>query len=89
MAGAHLAKAQFFRTILAGADLHGADLRGVLMDGAALNDANLTGANLQGADMRGAVGIDAQQICSAQNLRQIQLSENAERDVEALCPGRR
>jgi uncharacterized protein YjbI with pentapeptide repeats len=65
MTGAILTGAQMKGTILLDAKLAGADLRSASLSGAVLREADLTGANLAGADLRGALGLTAQQLCSA------------------------
>jgi uncharacterized protein YjbI with pentapeptide repeats len=65
--------------------LRKADLRGAGLQGAILNGANLTGADLQEVDLRGALGVTALQICSAVSIRQIQLDDALQRDVESQC----
>jgi uncharacterized protein YjbI with pentapeptide repeats len=85
MAGARLQAAQLAQAFLTQADLRRADLRGAGLQGAILNGADLTGANLQQTDLRGALGLTASQICSAASVRQIQLDEALQRDVEIQC----
>ena len=85
MAGARLQAAQLAQAFLTQADLRKADLRGAGLQGAILNGANFSGANLQQADFRGALGLTPSQICSAASVRQIQLDEALQRDVESQC----
>jgi uncharacterized protein YjbI with pentapeptide repeats len=85
MAGANLQAAQLAQAFLTQADLHDADLRGAGLQGAILNGANLTGANLQEVDLRGALGVTVSQVCSAKSVRQIQLDDTLQRDVESQC----
>jgi uncharacterized protein YjbI with pentapeptide repeats len=85
MAGAHLQAAQLAQAFLTQADLRKADLRGAGLQGAILNGANLTGANLREVDLRGALGLTSSQVCSAASVRQIQLDEMLQRDVENQC----
>lgn len=80
IAGARLENAILDESFLTQADLHGADLRNAKLAGAALN-----GANLQGADLRGVLGANAMQICSAADIRQIQLDDSLRQSVEAEC----
>lgn len=85
MAGARLQGAQLAQAFLTQADLRKADLRGAGLQGAILNGANLTGADLQEVDLRGALGVTASQICSAASVRQIQLDDSLQREVESQC----
>jgi len=85
MAGARLQAAQLAQAFLTQADLRRADLQGAGLQGAIMNGADLTGANLQDVDLRGALGLTAAQICSAASVRQIQLDETLQRDVENQC----
>ena len=85
MAGARLQAAQLAQAFLTQADLRKADLRGAGLQGAILNGANLTGANLREVDLRGALGLTASQVCSAASVRQIQLDEMLQKDVENQC----
>jgi len=63
--GAILTGASMKGTILLDAKLNGADLRSASLGGAVLREADLTGANLSGADLHGALGLTAQQLCTA------------------------
>jgi uncharacterized protein YjbI with pentapeptide repeats len=88
LGGARLNQADFSLAILTDADLRKSDLSGADLRGAILRGADLTGANLQDANLRGAVGVTASQICSATNLARIQLDENRQSEVQALCGNR-
>ena len=83
--GANLTGAQIKGTILLEADLSRADLRSATMTGAILRQAKLDGANLDGADMHGALGLDAAQVCSAQNWRGAQLDADILQSVQQRC----
>ena len=83
--GANLTGAQIKGTILLEADLSRTDLRSAIMTGAILREAKLDGANLDGADMRGALGLDAAQVCSAQNWRGAQLDADILQSVQQRC----
>jgi uncharacterized protein YjbI with pentapeptide repeats len=85
MEGAQLRAAQLAQAFLTQTDLKRADLRGAGLQGAILNGADLTGANLQEVDLRGALGLTAQQICSAATVRGINLDEMLRLEVEMLC----
>jgi uncharacterized protein YjbI with pentapeptide repeats len=85
MQGANLTGAQIKGTILLEADLSRVDLRSATMTGAILRQAKLDGANLDGADMRGALGLDAAQVCSAQNWRGAQLDADILQSVQQRC----
>lgn len=89
LAGARLNQADLSLAFLTEADLRKSDLSGGDFRGAILRDANLSGANLQGANLRGAVGLTANQICSAANFAQIQLDENLQGETQTLCGNRR
>jgi uncharacterized protein YjbI with pentapeptide repeats len=83
--GANLTGAQAKGTIFLEADLSGADLRGADLTGAILRQAKLDGANLDGTDLRGALGLDAAQVCSAQNWRGAQLDADIQQAVAQRC----
>ena len=83
--GANLTGAQIKGTILLEADLSRADLRSAIMTGAILREAKLDGANLDGADLRGALGLDAAQVCSAQNWRGAQIDADILQSVQQRC----
>jgi len=85
LGNAQLKQADLSLAILTEADLRKSDLSGSDLQGAILRGADIRGANLQGADLRGAVGLTANQICSAANRAQVQLDDNLHRDVDSLC----
>ncbi len=82
---AQLNQADFSLAILTDADLRKSDLSGADFRGAILRGADFTGANLQDANFVGAVGLTASQICSAASFARIQLDDNLQADVQALC----
>ena len=83
--GANLTGAQIKGTILLEADLSRADLRSATMTGAILRQAKLDNANLDGADMRGALGLEAGQVCSAQNWRGALMDADILQAVQQRC----
>jgi uncharacterized protein YjbI with pentapeptide repeats len=83
--GADLGGAQLGSAILIDADLHGANLGGAQMTGTVLNGANLSGTSLEGADLEGALGLSANQVCSAGSRRGAKLDAEMEAQVEAQC----
>lgn len=85
MNGVNLTGAQMNKTILLEADLSKADLRGATLTGAILREARLDGAQLQGADLRGTLGLNAQQICSAQGWQDAQLDPDLLVAVSQRC----
>jgi uncharacterized protein YjbI with pentapeptide repeats len=85
LAGAKLREAQAGQAVLVDADLRAADLRGADLQGAILRGTDLTGAMLQGADLRGAAGLDASQVCSAANHRDLKLDDALAAQVVARC----
>ncbi len=89
LANAQLKQADLSLAILTDADLRKTDLSGSDLQGAILRGADMSGANIQGADLRGAVGLTANQICSAANRAQAQLDDNLRRDVDSLCANTR
>jgi len=89
LANAQLKQADLSLAILTDADLRKSDLSGSDLQGAILRGADMSGANIQGADLRGAVGLTANQICSAANRAQAQLDDNLRRDVDSLCANTR
>ena len=89
LGNAQLKQADLSLAILTDADLRKSDLSGSDLQGAILRGADMSGANLQGADLRGAVGLTANQICSAANRAQAQLDDNLRRDVDSLCANTR
>ena len=89
LGNAQLKQADLSLAILTDADLRKSDLSGSDLQGAILRGADMGGANIQGADLRGAVGLTANQICSASNRAQAQLDDNLRRDVDSLCANTR
>jgi uncharacterized protein YjbI with pentapeptide repeats len=83
--GARLENARLANAILIDADLRGADLRGAQFTGTVLNGANLVDTNLDGADLRGALGLSANQVCSAKSRREALLDTALETEVDARC----
>jgi uncharacterized protein YjbI with pentapeptide repeats len=83
--GADLGGAQMESAILIDADLRGANLGGAELTGTVLNGADLTGTSLEGADLRGALGLSANQVCSARSRRGAVLDPDMETQVEAQC----
>jgi uncharacterized protein YjbI with pentapeptide repeats len=83
---ADLKGAQFGNAILIDAYLRGADLRWAQFPGTVLNGADLSGANLDGADLRGALGLSANQVCSAKSRAGVQLDDAIQTQVQAQCP---
>ncbi len=82
---AALQDAQLQSALLIETDLKDADLRGAQLQEAVLNRANLSGANLQNADLRGAVGLTAEQVCSARERRGLELDDALLAQVEQRC----
>ena len=85
LADANLTGAQLKGTILLDADLQKADLRGAFLPGAILRGVELTGANLDGADLRGALGLTAEQVCSATRWRGALLDPQFRQEVDSRC----
>ena len=83
--GADLGGAQLQGAILIDADLHGVNLGGARLTGTVLNGADLRGASLEGADLRGALGLSANQICSARSRQGAMLDPDMETQVESQC----
>jgi uncharacterized protein YjbI with pentapeptide repeats len=83
--GADLGGAQLESAILIDADLHGANLGGAQLAGTVMNGADLSGTSLEGADLRGALGLSANQVCSARSRRGAVLDPDTETQVEAQC----
>jgi len=83
--GADLGGAQLASAILIDADLHGANLGGAQLTGTVLNGADLSGSSLEGADLRGALGLSANQVCSAKSRRGAVLDPDMQTQVEAQC----
>jgi uncharacterized protein YjbI with pentapeptide repeats len=83
--GADLGGAQLGGAILIDADLHGVNLGGAQLTGTVLNGADLSGTSLEGADLRGALGLNANQVCSAKSRRGAMLDPEMETQVDAQC----
>ncbi len=84
-ARADLGGAQMESAILIDANLQGANLGGAQLTGTVLNGADLTGTSLEGADLRGALGLSANQVCSAKSRRGVVLDPDMQTQVEAQC----
>jgi uncharacterized protein YjbI with pentapeptide repeats len=84
---ANLRNAQLASAIFIEADLHDSDLRGAQFAGTVLNNTDLTGANLDGADLRGALGLTAQQVCSAKSRSGAFLPVTLATEVQTACGG--
>ena len=82
---ANLTGAEFKGTILMDANLKNADLRGALFPGAVLRGTDITGANIAGADLRGALGLTADQVCSAHGWQGAQFDPDVLAAVRAQC----
>jgi uncharacterized protein YjbI with pentapeptide repeats len=82
---ANLTGARLKGTILLDADLKQADLRGASFTGAILRGTEMDGANLAGADLRGALGITAQQVCSASHGRAALMDPDLAAEVQLRC----
>ena len=80
---ARLNQTDFSLAILTDADLRKSDLSGADFRGAILRGADFSGANLQDANLVGAVGVTANQICSAVNIARIQMDES----LQTWCSG--
>jgi uncharacterized protein YjbI with pentapeptide repeats len=85
LSGADLGGAELESAILIDADLQGANLGGAQLAGTVLNGAVFAGTSLEGADLRGALGLSANQVCSARSRRGVMLDPEMETQVEALC----
>jgi uncharacterized protein YjbI with pentapeptide repeats len=83
--GADLGGAQLESAILIDANLQGANLGGAQLTGTVLSGADLSGTSLEGADLRGALGLSANQVCSAKSRRGAVLDADMETQVEAQC----
>jgi uncharacterized protein YjbI with pentapeptide repeats len=83
--GADLGGAQLGNAILIDADLHGANLGGAKLSGTVLNNTNLSGTSLEGADLRGALGLTANQLCSAKSRAGVMLDDALATQVLAQC----
>jgi uncharacterized protein YjbI with pentapeptide repeats len=82
---ANLTGAQFKGTILMDADLRSTDLRGAFFGGAIFRGTEITGANIAGADLRGALGLTADQVCSARGWQAAQLDADVLAQTRSLC----
>ena len=90
LSGARLTDATLNGAILLEADLRGADLRGANLGGTIFRGAQLEGADLNGADLdmtdlRGALGLTANQVCSAVNWQTARLDQKIEPEVVSRC----
>jgi uncharacterized protein YjbI with pentapeptide repeats len=83
--GADLGSAQLGSAIFIDANLEGANLGGAQFSGTVLNGANLKGTSLEGADLRGALGLTANQVCSAKSRRGVLLNDDLQMQVVAQC----
>src|SRR5580692_2101035 len=81
----NLTGAQFKGTILMDADLRSADLRGAFFGGAIFRGTEISGANVAGADLRGALGLTADQVCSARGWQAAQLDADVLAQTRSLC----
>jgi uncharacterized protein YjbI with pentapeptide repeats len=82
---AELHDAQLRNDILIEVNFEEADLSRADLEGTLLRGANLRGADLEGADLRGAVGLSAEQVCSAARRRDVKLDEELQHQVETQC----
>jgi len=85
LAGSKFAGAQFKGTILLGADLRNADLRGAAFPGAVLRDTPMDGAHIGGADFRGALGLTANDVCSAAGWQSAQFDPDLLAAIQSRC----
>jgi uncharacterized protein YjbI with pentapeptide repeats len=85
---ANMTGAQFKGTILMDADLRNADLRGAFFGDAIFRGTEITGARVAGADMRGALGLTADQVCSAIGWQVAQLDADVLAQTQSLCGAR-
>jgi uncharacterized protein YjbI with pentapeptide repeats len=85
LAEANLTGARLKGTILLDADLKKTDLRGATLTGAVVRGVEMDGANLAGADLRGALGITAQQVCSASHGRLALMDADLAAEVQLRC----
>ncbi len=53
--------------------------------GTVLNNTDLSGTSLEGADLRGALGLTANQVCSAKSRRGVMLGDDMQSQVDAQC----
>jgi uncharacterized protein YjbI with pentapeptide repeats len=87
LSSAKLDNAELSTAIFIDADLRSADLHGAHFQGTVLNGANLQGANLDFADMHGALGLSANQVCSASSRNGLQLDDAMQLQVDTQCGG--
>jgi uncharacterized protein YjbI with pentapeptide repeats len=83
--GANLTGAQFQGGIFLDTNFKNADLRGAVLTGAIVRDANFEGANFEGADLHGAIGLTAEQLCSAARWRGALLDSDLQAAAQARC----
>jgi uncharacterized protein YjbI with pentapeptide repeats len=58
-----------------------------VLTGAIVREASFEGANFDGADLRGAIGLSAEQLCSAQRWRGALLDADVQTAAQARCGG--
>lgn len=85
--GAHLEHAKLGAAIFIEANLTHSDLQGAELPGTVLNGADLSGTNLDGADLRGALGLTANQVCSAASRKGALLDDVLAAQVQTQCGG--
>jgi uncharacterized protein YjbI with pentapeptide repeats len=83
--GTNLSGAQFKGAIFLDAIFKNADLRGAVLTGAVVRGASFDGANFEGADLRGAIGLSAEQICSAVGWRAALLDVDLQAAAQSRC----
>lgn len=86
---ANMTGAQFKGTILMDADLKNADLRGAFFGGAIFRGTEISGTRVAGADLRGALGLTADQVCSAIGWQVAQLDADVLAQTQSLCGAKR
>jgi len=67
------------------ANLTGAQLKGTILLDADLKKTDLRGAFLTGAILRGALGLTAEQVCSAANWRGALMDPQFRQEAESRC----
>jgi uncharacterized protein YjbI with pentapeptide repeats len=77
--------AQFRGGIFLEADFRKADLRGAVVTDAVVRDAHFEGADFDGADLRGAIGLTAEQVCTAQHWHGAMLDADVLAGAQARC----
>lgn len=82
---ANLMGAQFRGGIFLETDFTKADLRGAFVTGAVVRDARFDGADFDGADLRGAIGLTAEQVCTAQHWHAALLDADVLAAAQARC----